>query len=98
MNASMGGDGTKLCLSRKLWLGGNGDRPALLPVLVLAFFFFSIFFFSWLPVAWRGKNRKQHRLLLTLPLLVVRAELCPLCELRAEQEAFKDIVTKHETQ
>lgn len=60
-------------------------------------FFFSIFF-SWLPVAWRGKDRKQHRLLLTLPLLVVRAELCPLCELRAEQEAFKDIVTKHETQ
>lgn len=45
MNASMGGDGIKLCLSRKLWLGGNGDRPALLPVLVLAFFFFFLFFF-----------------------------------------------------
>lgn len=43
MNASMGGDGTKLCLSRKLWLGGNGDRPALLPVLVLALFFFYFF-------------------------------------------------------
>lgn len=60
--------------------------------------FFSLLFSSWLPVAWRRKNKKQHQLLLTLPFLMVRAELCPLCELRAEQEAFKDILTKHETQ